>query len=79
MITMNQKIMEYETAYKYHVLHFIVTCKLNVRAIYGRYLLISNKYSKSIIIINTHERFAIAFLPLTTRLSTELFEARNVE
>ena len=28
-----------------------------------------------IIIINTHGRFAIAFLPLTTRLSTELFEA----
>ena len=27
------------------------------------------------IIINTHGRFAIAFLPLTTRLSTELFEA----
>ena len=26
-------------------------------------------------IINTHGRFAIAFLPLTTRLSTELFEA----
>ena len=29
----------------------------------------------AIIIINTHGRFAIAFLPLTTRLSTELFEA----
>ena len=29
----------------------------------------------SYIIINTHGRFAIAFLPLTTRLSTELFEA----
>ena len=28
-----------------------------------------------IIKINTHGRFAIAFLPLTTRLSTELFEA----
>ena len=28
-----------------------------------------------IIIMNTHGRFAIAFLPLTTRLSTELFEA----
>ena len=27
------------------------------------------------IIINTHGRFAIAFLPLTSRLSTELFEA----
>ena len=26
-------------------------------------------------IINTHGRFAIAFLPLTMRLSTELFEA----
>ena len=28
-----------------------------------------------LIIINTHGRFAIAFLPLTTRLSMELFEA----
>ena len=31
------------------------------------------------IIINTHGRFAIAFLPLTTRLSTELFEAVFIE
>ena len=31
------------------------------------------------IIINTHKRFAIAFLPLTTRLSTELFEAVFIE
>ena len=31
------------------------------------------------IILNTHGRFAIAFLPLTTRLSTELFEAVFIE
>ena len=35
----------------------------------------NNNNNKCKIIINTHGRFAIAFLPLTTRLSTELFEA----
>ena len=33
------------------------------------------KFCEIFQIINTHGRFAIAFLPLTTRLSTELFEA----
>ena len=32
-----------------------------------------------IIIIDTHGHFTIAFLPLTTRLSMELFEAVFIE
>ena len=40
---------------------------------------INSRLLPTIIIINTHEHFAIAFLPLTTRLSTELFEAVFIE
>ena len=60
-------------------LHDCMSMQITFKKKIRLYLPTSALRKKSVIIINTHGRFAIAFLPLTTRLLTELFEAVFIE